>query len=91
VQERDARQNAGPARPLLVLAEADYRFGAGTLYLAVVRVRWNAAQRDDGDVWYEVEGVEMTSDGREVGPRDALVRGSRLRSLMNNTGRYLNG
>lgn len=89
VQERAGRQNAARSRPVLILAEADYRFGAGTLRLAVTRVRWNAPQRDDGDVWYEVDGTELTSDGRQVGPRSALVRGNRLRGWINNAGRHM--
>jgi hypothetical protein len=88
MQERGARPNAGRGRPVLVLAEADYRFGAGTLRLVVTRVQWNAPQRYDGDVWYEVEGIEVTSDGREVGPRSTIVRGSPLRTLMNVAGRH---
>jgi hypothetical protein len=88
VRGREGGPNAGPARPVLVLAEADYRFGAGTLHLVVTQVRWSAPQRDNGEVWYEVDGIEVTPDGRTVGPRTALVRGHRLRTLMN-TGRHL--
>jgi hypothetical protein len=90
VQKPGAGRNAGRGRRVLVLAEVDYRFGAGTLRLAVTRVRWDAPQRDDDETWYEVEGTELTSDGRAVGLRSTLVRGSRLRILMSNAGRHLN-
>ncbi|MEV6842974.1 hypothetical protein [Actinoplanes sp. NPDC051411] len=88
MRERDGRPNAGPARPVLHLAEADYRFGSGTLHLAVTHVRWSAPQNEAGELWYEVDGIEIADDGRTVGPRSTLVRGSRLRTLMN-TGRHM--
>jgi hypothetical protein len=79
----------GPGRPVLIFDEADYRFGTGPLRLVVTRVHWNAPQRDGAEVWYEVQGIEMTGDGREVGARTALVRASRLRGLPTTSGRYL--
>ncbi|MEV6850352.1 hypothetical protein [Actinoplanes sp. NPDC051411] len=88
MRDRQGGSNAGSGWPVLTLAEADYLFGAGTLYLLVTRVRWNAPQRHEDEVWYEVDGVEMTVDGRKVVPRTAVVRGSRLRTLPRNS-RYL--
>jgi hypothetical protein len=85
VQDRRSGSNAGSGWPVLAVAEADYLFGAGTLYLLVTRVRWSAPQRHEDEVWYEVDGVEMTADGRQVAPRTAVVRGSRLRALPSNT------
>jgi hypothetical protein len=89
MQERNDSRNAGPQGPALTLAETDYLFGAGPLHLTVTRVGWNAPQHHENDVWYEVEGIEMTDDGRKVGPRTAVVRGSRLRNLPHNAGRHL--
>jgi hypothetical protein len=42
------------------------------------RVDWSAPTPYDGENWYQIEGVEMTADGREVGTRQVLVRGRRL-------------
>ena len=39
----------------------------------------------EGENWYEVDGVEVTPDGREIGRRQALVRGRRLSALPRNT------
>lgn len=86
--QQQTSKNPGPGRPVLSLAEADYRFGAGPLHLVVTRVRWNAPQQHDADVWYEVEGTEMTDDGREIGPRTALVRGTTLRTTPNTSRRH---
>jgi hypothetical protein len=88
LRERESKPNQGPARPVLHLAEADYRFGADTLHLVVDQVRWGTPHEEDGEVWYEVEGTEITDDGRPVGPRSTLVRARRLRTLMN-TGRHI--
>ena len=88
MQDRRNGSNAASGWPVLTLAEADYLFGAGTLYLLVTRVRWSAPQRHDDEAWYEVDGVEMTAEGRKLGPRTAVVRGSRLRALPRNS-RYL--
>jgi hypothetical protein len=85
VQDRYSGSNAGSGWPVLTLTEVDYLFGAGTLHLLVTRVRWNAPQRHEDEVWYEVDGVEMTVDGRTVGPRTAVVRGTRLRALPGNS------
>jgi hypothetical protein len=88
VREWEVRHNRGPDQPVVTLAESDYRFGAGPLRLAVMRVLWQAPQRDGAEAWYEVEGIEMTGDGREVGPRTTFVRGSRLRVLQNKSSRH---
>ncbi|WIM99641.1 hypothetical protein ACTOB_003301 [Actinoplanes oblitus] len=82
------RPNRGPSRPILTFAEADYRPGAGPLRMIVLRVRWDAPRRENAEVWYEVDGVEMSLDGRELGRRTALVRGTKLRPLPDNTGHY---
>jgi hypothetical protein len=62
-----------------VFAEADYLYGVGSLIMRVEHVDWTTPTAYDGEDWYEVRGVELTDDGREVGLRQALVRGRRLR------------
>ena len=62
-----------------VFAEADYLYGVGTLIMRVEHVDWTAPTTYDGEDWYQVRGVELTEDGREVGTRQALVRARRLR------------
>ncbi|GAA4604493.1 hypothetical protein BJY16_005029 [Actinoplanes octamycinicus] len=82
------RPNRGPTRPVLTFAETDYRSGAGPLRMIVLRVRWDTPHRLNAEIWYEVDGVEMSPDGRELGRRTALVRGAKLRPLPDNTGHY---
>jgi hypothetical protein len=77
--------NRGPGRPVSHFAESDYCFGTGSLTIRVDRVDWNRPVERDGENWYEVEGVEMTPDGREIGRRAALVRGRRLSTLHRNS------
>jgi hypothetical protein len=77
--------NRGPNRPVSHFAESDYCFGTGALAIRVDRVDWNRPVERDGENWYEVEGVEMTADGREIGRRQALVRGRRLSTLHRNS------
>lgn len=77
--------NRGPARPVSHFAESDYCFGTGSLAIRVERVDWNRPVQRDGENWYEVEGVEVTPDGREIGRRAALVRGRRLSALHRNS------
>ncbi|GAA2914444.1 hypothetical protein Acy02nite_32980 [Actinoplanes cyaneus] len=80
--------NQGPRRPVMTLAEPDYRPGSGPLRLAVLHVRRNRPHREGAEVWYEVEGIEIGDDGRERGSRAVLVRGSRLHALPDNTGHH---
>ena len=68
-----------------LFAETDYRFGSGCLRIAVERVRWAEPVRKDGEIWYEVDGVELTGDDREVGRRQAVVKASQLSSLPSNS------
>jgi len=67
--------------PVSLFAESDYRFGAGPLRMRVKRVDWKRPVLYEDQNWYEVDGIEVTADGREVGPRLALVRGASLSSL----------
>jgi hypothetical protein len=70
---------AGRPLPPHVFAEADYCYGTGTLTFRVERVDWANPVRYDNDTWYLVDGVELTRNGTEIGPRRVLVRGRRLR------------
>jgi hypothetical protein len=67
-----------PGRRVSHFAEEDYLYGAGPLMIRIERVDWTEPTTYDGDKWFPIEGVEMTADGREVGPRQVLVRGRRL-------------
>ena len=62
-------------------SEADYRFGAGPLRMRIDRVLASAPVQHDGDLWYEVEGVEMSDQGQVVGPRRVTIRASRLPTI----------
>ena len=68
----------GAKRKVYTFAEQDYRFGVGPLRLVIVRIDWSAPIRYEGEDWYEVAGMEVASDGRDMGRRSAQVRGSRL-------------
>jgi hypothetical protein len=74
-------------RPVWTFAEADYRFGVGPLHMTVDHVDWGSPVQQDGEVWFEVAGIEVSADGRVVGPRRTLVRASRLSALRRDTGR----
>jgi hypothetical protein len=74
-------------RPVWTFAEADYLFGAGPLLMTVDQVDWASPVQQDGEVWYEVSGIEITADGRVVGPRRTVVRAGRLAALRREAGR----
>jgi hypothetical protein len=65
-------------RVLIVLAEADYRFGVGPLRLRVANIDWAHPMQYDGEAWYSVQGVLIGHDGGDRGQRLVLVRGKRL-------------
>jgi hypothetical protein len=75
------RGPSGKPGPIGTFAEPDYRFGAGPLRMRIERVDWAHPIVQDGENWYEVHGIELSSDGREIGRRQAVVRGSRLGAL----------
>lgn len=77
-------RNHGPRGPVSNFPESDYRFGAGPLRIRVDRVDWHHPMEYDNENWYEVEGMEVSSDGREIGRRQALVRARSLGSLRRN-------
>ena len=70
-----------PSVRVWILAETDYRFGAGDLHMTVESVDWASPQFHEGEAWYLVRGVELTADGRVVGPRQTMIKSSRLRSV----------
>ena len=76
--------NRGPTPPVSHFEESDYCYGTGPLTMRVERIDWTRPVLYDGENWYEVDGTELASDGREVGRRQALVRGRRLASLPRN-------
>ena len=59
--------------------ESDYLFGAGALRMIVESVDWSRPRVRDGETWYDVQGIEVTLEGRVVGPRRTTVKASRLR------------
>ena len=63
---------------IITLPESDYQFGLGTLRLRVERVDWARVLTYNGENWYQVCGVQVTADGKELHTRQVLVRGSRL-------------
>jgi hypothetical protein len=81
-------RNRGPLGPVSSFPEADYRFGVGTLRMRVERIDWQRPLRYDDETWYEVVGMEVTADGREVGRRQTLVRARNLAALRGNTPRH---
>ena len=74
-------------RPVWTFAEADYRFGTGPLRMTVDHVDWTSPVQQDGEVWYEVTGTEVSNDGRVIGPRRTVVRAARLTALRREAGR----
>ncbi|GID30834.1 hypothetical protein [Paractinoplanes brasiliensis] len=67
-----------PPGAIRTFAEEDYRYGTGPLRIRIDRVLAGTPLQHDGDLWYEVEGVEVSDQGQVVGPRRATVRASRL-------------
>jgi hypothetical protein len=65
-------------RAVVVLAEADYSFGCGPLGLRVEHVDWLAPIWFDGELWYDVFGVEVDPDGGDGPQRQVCVRGRSL-------------
>jgi hypothetical protein len=62
---------------MLILAEPDYLYGAGTLRLRVERVS-PCRFVYDNDTWVMVEGVEIGWDAAPRGQRQVAVRASAL-------------
>ena len=64
--------------PVTTFAESDYCYGTGPLLMRVEHIDWSRPVLYDNENFYQVDGVEMAADGREIGRRQALVRGRRL-------------
>jgi hypothetical protein len=63
---------------VVVLAEPDYCYGRGRLTLRIRRVDYAHPVSYDGDVFYRVQGVQLSWTGAELVDRDVLVRARRL-------------
>lgn len=66
------------AQPVVVLAENDYRYGAGPLRLRIERIDRAAEFHLDGEAWVTVHGTRLRADGTELGPVRVVVRAARL-------------
>jgi hypothetical protein len=69
-----------PTGRVLTFAAPDYQYGAGPLRPRVERIDRANPVRYDGENWYQVEGVQISGNGAELGRRQVLVRGRRLPS-----------
>ncbi|MEV0131430.1 hypothetical protein AB0H83_23570 [Dactylosporangium sp. NPDC050688] len=67
--------------PILVLDDADYRYGAGPLVLRVEHIDVDDPITIDGELWYAVQGVQLGSGGAQRGHRRTYVRGRRIPGL----------
>lgn len=67
-----------PAGEILVLAEADYLYGAGRLMLRVEHIDRAHPIQYDGEPWFTVRGIEIAANGIDIGERETMVRGKRL-------------
>ncbi|GAB2577740.1 hypothetical protein Aab01nite_11190 [Paractinoplanes abujensis] len=70
-----------PAGTVWTFAEEDYRYGVGPLRIRLNRVLAGSPLQHDGDLWFEVEGIEVTDQGHVIGPRRATIRASRLPTI----------
>jgi hypothetical protein len=67
-----------PAGEVLVLAEADYLYGAGRLTLRVEHIDRAHPIEYDGEPWFPVRGIEISANGVDIGKRETMVRAKRL-------------
>jgi hypothetical protein len=74
-------RHSRPSYQLRTFSETDYRFGTGPLRMTVEAVDWSNPVEYGGETWYEVVGIEQTTDGRALGRRSALVKASQLSGL----------
>ncbi|GAA2638415.1 hypothetical protein GCM10010399_84670 [Dactylosporangium fulvum] len=65
-------------KPVVVLAENDYRYGTGPVRLRVERVEHAEEVVLDGEPWLPVHGTRLRGDGTERGAVRLLVRAARL-------------
>ena len=64
---------------MLTLLEPDYQYGVGPLRIRIECVDRAHPMVYEGENWYPVRCVQLAADGTELGRREVLVRGSRLR------------
>ena len=67
-----------PAGEVLVLAEADYLYGAGRLILRVEQIDRAHPIEYDGEPWFPVRGIEISANGYDIVERETMVRAKRL-------------
>jgi hypothetical protein len=67
-----------PIGDILVIAEADYLYGAGRLILRVESIDRDHPISYDNEDWYTVRGVQISGTGVDIGDREVVVRGRRL-------------
>jgi hypothetical protein len=70
---------SGLGQQVWTFVENDYLFGADSLHMIVHGVDWSRPRTYDSQVWFDVRGIEVSADGRIIGPREVMVRASRLR------------
>jgi hypothetical protein len=78
---RSPRKLAGMTQSsarVVVFAEKDYCYGRGPLTLRIGRIDYAHPVRYDGDVFYRVQGVQLSWTGAEILDREVLVRARRL-------------
>ncbi len=63
---------------VVAIAEPDYAYGTGVLYLKIEKVDRANLVRYENEPWLWVEGVQVTAAGAVIGPRRVLVRARRL-------------
>ena len=54
------------------------RYALHLPYTIVEHIDWSRPLVTEGEYWYEIDGIELTADGREIGRRRSLVRGRSL-------------
>jgi hypothetical protein len=69
---------ADPPDGVHVFAEPDYLYGVGSVTMRIEQIDRASPVRYDGEIWYQVEGVQIGYNGAELGHRSVLVRARRL-------------
>jgi hypothetical protein len=64
---------------VLTVQDQGYCFGVGPVRIRIERIDRDNLVMRDGERWYQVHGVTLTRDGADIGPRQLLIRGRRLR------------
>ena len=72
------RPSTRAGRWSLTIQEPDYRFGRGVLRIRVDRIDLERPMSYDGEIWFQVHGVQLTATGEEITPRQVWVRARAL-------------